>query len=213
MINIITKIDKHSAVCACSRCSTDYVVKDKYQAMKSTVGDLCTTCKTMISSMKIPTQDLLKKVFTYDEVLGDLRYRHTTLSGLQGELATYSHSSGYLSVCVGKKQLLAHRVIYMMMVGKWPEHIDHINHIKHDNRWDNLRNITQDVNNRNMPQQINTTTGVIGVSLHKPTGKYRAYISVDSKAKHLGLFETVEAATAAREAANIQYGYHSNHGK
>lgn len=163
--------------------------------------------------MTNPTQSSLQQVFSYVEDTGELRHRYTTLSGKQGELATFDHSRGYLSVCVGKKQYLAHRIIYMMKEGFWPEHIDHINHNKQDNRWKNLRSVTQEENNRNMPQQTNTATGVVGVSLHKPTGKYRAYITVGGKAKHIGLYETVAAAQAAREQANNQYGYHANHGK
>lgn len=89
--------------------------------------------------MTDPDQAALLEVFVYDPTTGALTHRHTTSSGTQGELATFSHSRGYLSVSIGKKQYLAHRVIFMMITGQWPEHVDHINHIKHDNRWENLR--------------------------------------------------------------------------
>lgn len=214
MIDIVKTIGKFGAECRCSRCGAMYQIKNKYGAAKSPIGDLCSECKSSISSMVTPTQEQLLKAFNYDESTGALTHLLSTSSGLQGEIATFAHSRGYLSVCIGKKQLLAHRVIYLMKTGQWPsEHIDHINHIKHDNRWENLREVEQETNNRNMPNQANNTSGVLGVSLHKPTGKYRAYISVKGKAKHLGLFGSVEAATAAREDANALYRYHDNHGR
>lgn len=213
MIDIVEKTGKFSAICKCARCHQQYPVKSIYGAAKSPVGDICDACKTTISGMTNPTQAALLNVFSYNTQSGELTHTYTTLSGAQDSLATFAHSRGYLSVCVGKTQYLAHRVIYLMMTGNWPEHIDHINHIKHDNRWDNLRNTSQEDNNRNMPKQTNSTTGILGVSLHQPTGKYRAYISVKGRAKHLGLFDTVAAAKAARETANAIYGYHHNHGK
>lgn len=213
MIDIVEKTGKFAALCKCSRCGQNYNVRDMYSARKSPVGDLCVKCKTSISSMTKLTQAGLLDAFEYDEQTGALTHRHTTISGTQGELATFDHSRGYLSVCIGRKQYLAHRVIYLMQTGLWPEHIDHINHDKRDNSWRNLRSVEQETNNRNMPIQTNTKTGVVGVSLHKPTGKYRAYITVNGKAKHLGLFETVSAAQAAREQASTRYGYHANHGK
>ena len=214
MLDIVDKIGKFAANCRCSRCSEIYYVKDKYGAKKSPIGDLCQTCKTSVSGMGTPTQKALLNVFDYNRITGTLTYKQTTASGKQGELATFNHIRGYLSVCIGRTQYLAHRLIFMMVTGNWPtNHIDHINHIKHDNRWENLRDVAQEDNNRNMPKRLNSKTGVLGVSLDKPTGKYRAHISVKGKAKHLGLFETVDAAKAARAVASAQYGYHTNHGK
>ena len=64
-----------------------------------------------------------------------------------------------------------------------------------------------------MPVQHNTLYGTVGVSIHRATGKYRAYITINGKSKHLGLFDTLDEACEARENANLNYGYHANHGK
>lgn len=213
MINIIQKLGSHAAIAECTRCNSHYEVRSKYSAMKSPVGHLCKGCKTLISRMIEPDQAGLKEAFVYYPESGDLRFKHTTLSGKEGDLATYAHSGGYLSVSVGKKQLLAHRVIYMMMTGEWPEFIDHIDHNRANNAWSNLRSVKQADNNRNMPIQINSRTGITGVCLHQPTGKYRSYITCNGKQKHLGLYGSIAAAQAAREHANSQFGYHINHGK
>lgn len=213
MLQVIKKTGKFSGIGQCSRCVETYDIKNVYDAKKSPIGDLCPRCKTTISAMKEVTQSNLLAVFDYDEITGELRHKYTTTSGIKGALVTFDHSRGYLSVCIGRKQYLAHRIIYLMKTGTWPEHIDHINHLKHDNRWANLRNVSQGENNRNMPKQTNNSSSAVGVSLHKPTGKYRAYISIKGKAKHLGLFESVAAASAAREKANQEFGYHQNHGR
>ncbi|HXJ73987.1 MAG TPA: AP2 domain-containing protein [Candidatus Dormibacteraeota bacterium] len=44
-------------------------------------------------------------------------------------------------------------------------------------------------------------SGVKGVSWSKKAGRWLAHVTVNKKALHLGLFETIEEAKAAREAA------------
>ena len=213
MLNMLNKTGRFSAACKCSDCGDVYNVKNIYGALKSPIGNLCESCKSAIHGMTTVTQSALLGEFAYCELTGALTYKRTTASGFIGDVATYSHSGGYLSVSIGKKSYLAHRIIYLMQTGMWPDCIDHINHNRSDNSWCNLRTVDGATNNRNSSSQTNSTTGVVGVSLHKPTNKYRAYISVNSRAKHLGLFESVSAAQAAREKANMEYGYHTNHGK
>ena len=51
--------------------------------------------------------------------------------------------------------------------------------------------------------RVTNTSGVKGVSKH---GKgWRAFITVDYKRRHVGTFATMEEATFARQAAEIQY--------
>jgi hypothetical protein len=48
----------------------------------------------------------------------------------------------------------------------------------------------------------------------RPIGKvYHAHIAVNKKSIHLGSFETVEAAVAARKQAQMNLGFHPNHGE
>lgn len=51
----------------------------------------------------------------------------------------------------------------------------------------------------------NSKTGVTGVSFHKKTGKYRAYIFVARHQIDLGLFNTISEAAAARRDAEKKY--------
>lgn len=50
----------------------------------------------------------------------------------------------------------------------------------------------------------NNSTGVPGVSVFR-NGRYRAYISVGRKQIHLGFFDNLDDAKAAREAAEQRY--------
>lgn len=51
------------------------------------------------------TQENLNRVFIYDKASGELRHKHTTISGKKGELATFKHSRGYLSVAIGESNI------------------------------------------------------------------------------------------------------------
>lgn len=71
----------------------------------------------------------------------------------------------------------------------------------------NLRLATASQNQHNRDKQANNTTGYKGVTLHKPTGKYRAQMTVKGRPKHLGLFTTrEEAAQCYNEAATRIHG-------
>jgi hypothetical protein len=99
------------------------------------------------------------------------------------------------------------------VTGEFPKNqIDHINHIRHDNRLENLKEATNQSNHLNRPKQKNNSSGCVGVSLVKRTGKWRAYLTILGKTIHIGYFNTFEDAKLARLDANRFYGFHENHG-
>ena len=88
------------------------------------------------------------------------------------------------------------------MTGEWPkDQIDHINGIRTDNRFTNLREATTAENTRNGLISKNNTSGFKGVCFHKDTGRWQAKIFINGKGRHLGLFDTAEAAANAYDAA------------
>lgn len=122
--------------------------------------------------------------------------------------------SGHLTGRIFNNLLYAHRVVFAMTVGHWPSHsIDHINGDPADNRIKNLRDVPHIENLRNQVTRKNNTTGVNGVSFNKRLGKWMAHICVKGKYTHLGFFLIKEAAISARQAANIEFGFHQNHGR
>ena len=76
--------------------------------------------------------------------------------------------------------------------------IDHIDHNTLNNAFENLRVVTNQVN------QFNNHVAK-GYSWNKRLGKWEAYIRVNRKRKHLGYFDTEEAARAAYLAAKAKY--------
>lgn len=74
---------------------------------------------------------------------------------------------------------------------------DHINGNKLDNRKENLRSCNQMESMRNRAKWANTTSRYKGVSLYREAKKWTAYIRVNKKKIHIGLFENEHYAALA----------------
>jgi hypothetical protein len=120
---------------------------------------------------------------------------------------------GYIVVKVNGESFLAHRLIWVIVHGAWPDQIDHINHVRHDNRLENLREATLQENCKNKSMQSNNTSGVMGVVWDKENKKWIARIKVKGKQINLGRYTDKVAAKAKRKMAEVIYGFHPNHGE
>jgi hypothetical protein len=128
------------------------------------------------------------------------------------KLAGFVSCSGYVKISLFKKQMRAHQLVILLFTGQWPtEEIDHINGNRADNRLANLRVCGKKENVKNKRLLSNNSTGYHGISLCG--SKYRAKGSIDNKQIHIGYFETLEAAVAARKNFESVNGYHANHGR
>lgn len=83
--------------------------------------------------------------------------------------------------------------------------VDHINLNTLDNRKSNLRVTTRSQNCMNKDLYVTNTSKVTGVNYHTQRNKWRAYITVNYKTKHLGLFDTIEEAIKIRKEAEEKY--------
>ncbi len=116
----------------------------------------------------------------------------------------------YRTIGIQSSPFPSHRLAWLYVTGEWPEHqIDHIDGDSLNNQFSNLRDVPNQENCRNQRLSSNNTSGRIGVSFHKLTGKWKASIGKNS----LGYFSDKEEAVSARRAAEIEYGYHENHGR
>lgn len=148
--------------------------------------------------MRIAHSELLK-ILDYDPLTG-------IFSRKSGEIAGSMHHKGYVRVCIGKREYLAHRLAWFYVTGEWPKsQLDHRNTVKSDNRFSNLRLATGFENGRNRPRMKNNTSGHKGVSWHKRFKKWQACIVTDGKFKYLGRFETKEEAAEAYAVAALKY--------
>jgi hypothetical protein len=110
-----------------------------------------------------------------------------------------------LVIHVDGERHLGNRLAWLYVTGEWPRAgVDHRDGDPTNDRWANLRLATQQQNNRNARKPRHNTTGLKGA--YRCRDKFRASISVNDRAVHLGVFDTAEAAHAAYCAAAVQYG-------
>lgn len=143
------------------------------------------------------TQSELKKYLHYDPITGLFtRIRSTTNNVKVGDICSHKCDKGYLRFRVNKVLYRAHRLAWLYMTGEMPKNfIDHINGDRSDNRFCNLREVTNAENAQNRRiQQKGGKSGLLGVSFDKKTKKYRSRITVDGKTINLGFFETPQEA-------------------
>ena len=161
------------------------------------------------------TQEELKELFTYcDETGNILRKVRTNQRNKVGDIAG-TKLNGYITIGVNGNPYKAHRLIWIMEYGSIDSklQIDHVNGIRDDNRLVNLRLVTPSVNNQNRARPNHNKSGVIGVAWYEPLSKWSAKITVNKDRKHLGYFVDIKNAIKARQAAEIECGFHENHGR
>lgn len=121
---------------------------------------------------------------------------------------------GYRRGSFEGQMLLAHRVSWALHHGRWPvDLLDHIDGNPSNNRMANLREVDATGNQQNMRRRQSSRTGVTGVNHHAASGQFIAQINVRGQYFYLGLHPTIEAAAAARKAAEREHGFHPNHGR
>lgn len=153
------------------------------------------------------TAKQLCEFLTYDPGTGIFRWRVARNNRIKAESVAGSlhRGTGYHEIHINGRTYLAHRLAWLYMTGDWPPHdIDHRNLVKDDNRWSNLREATQSLNNANRRVMGNSKTGVKGVT--KIRSRYRAQITINGERIYLGYYKTVaEAAAIYAEAAAVAF--------
>lgn len=211
MLNIIKELKLPQVIAQCNECNQHFQT-NKYDAQISSLGGICKPCKTPLAGDL--TQAYLQKLFDYNETTGIVTARVPRKNRPAGTvLGSLGSSNGYMDIGIDGKKYLLHRIIWLYQTGVMPEQVDHINHNKLDNTWSNLREVCNTTNTRNGSLSKNSVSKVNGVNYMKSLSKYRAYIMVNRKHIHLGVFEDINDAIAARKQADIDYGFHDNHGK
>jgi HNH endonuclease len=141
----------------------------------------------------IADDDLLR-LLSYDPSTGEFSWRVDRGKVRAGSIAGRIDSSGYKQLCVKYRRILAHRLAWFFVHGKWPSgQIDHINRERLDNRIENLRvaDIYEQRQNRLRPSK-SSKSGLLGV--RKEGKKWRSTITVYGERHHLGMFDSPEIA-------------------
>lgn len=177
--------------------------------------------------MKYISVEYLKEAFKYNSETGVIHWKKRpkshfeTEEGWRASNARFAgleagsvDSHGYLQIGIAGRLYMAHRIAWALHHNEWPVYeIDHISGIKADNRIQNLRMVTLQVNCKNKRIYSSNKTGASGVVWYKSRGKWRARINVDGKMKHLGYFDDFGEAVRVRREAESQFQYHENHAK
>lgn len=130
----------------------------------------------------------------YDPNSGSLTWAVKIGSRKIGQSAGYIDSLGYRRVALGGILFYAHRVIWLMVTGKWPQdQIDHKDRCRSNNKWLNLRPATFSQNRMNSKKPITNTSGAKGVYRIK-NGKFIAYANPRKGKVIFGIFDTLEEA-------------------
>jgi hypothetical protein len=130
------------------------------------------------------------------------------------EAFTYISQGRYKQGAIDNVNHYAHRVAWAMHYGEWPNGvIDHINGDGNDNRIKNLRLATVSDNAKNAKLSKANSSGMTGVTYIKNRGKWRGQIVHQGRCNFLGHFNDVNEAISARKKAEVEYGFHPNHGR
>lgn len=146
------------------------------------------------------TVDHLRRLVRYDQDTGTFTALADRGKIRRGDLIRGSLSHGYSMIFIEWTRYSAHRLAWFYMTGEWPSGpIDHRDGVKDNNRWSNLRAVTQGVNLQNQrTARRNNRTGLLGVGrADSETNPFRARIVLDGKERHLGCFKTADEASAA----------------
>lgn len=170
--------------------------------------------------------DILRRLLVCDAVEGRLYWRvrepemfstrrsWRTWNKRYGEKEAFTaNARGYRSGQIFNRVFLAHRVIWAMTNGWWPEAIDHVDGCKSNNSISNLRAVSHAENMKNLPRAANNSSGATGVSWNKKMNAWTASIQVDSRLMHIGAFSSFDAAVQARRSAEKHHGFSEHHGR
>jgi len=155
--------------------------------------------------MPLPSQAYLRERFDYDAATGELRWRPTAVryARLKGQLAGSVNANGYLVVKSGTTRFLVHRLIWMWVYGEdpGPLEIDHKDRDRLNNRIDNLRLATTQLQSWNTGSRKGASSAFKGVSWCARTQVWKAQIVIGGRKPNLGAFTSEEEAAAAYDQA------------
>ena len=143
------------------------------------------------------TQERLRALLSYDAATGVFRWLQRPSTRVKiGQVAGTVRKDGYRLIRIDGQYWLAQRLAWLYVRGEHPKgEIDHRDRDRGNNCILNLRDIPGKRQQQNMSLRKDSSTGFSGVD-RRPSGRYRAQIVVDGKAKSLGCYDTPEEAHA-----------------
>ena len=112
-------------------------------------------------------------MFDYCPESGVLRWKERAAQRIKiGDVAGTIKGNEYIRVSIRNRLFMVHRVIWLWVTGGWPKNqIDHIDRDRVNNKWANLRDVTQSENQINTGLRVTNLSGTKGVSKEVKRGK------------------------------------------
>lgn len=161
-------------------------------------------------------QQTAKALLDYDPITGVVTRKTNHPRIPAGSVVGCLRNDGYLSTCIGGEQHQLHRLIWLLVTGSFPDGpIDHLNGVRTDNRWHNLRSVSNSENQHNLgaARCDNKSSGLLGVHYDKRLKKYRADIKVNGKQRFLGSHadprEAHKLYLAAKDKLHPTHNFHN----
>lgn len=146
--------------------------------------------------------EALRQALNYDAASGALTWAISPGARAKlGDEVGCIDGEGYRTFIYRGKQYLAHRVIWAIVYGEWPQEIDHADRNRANNRLTNLTDGDHFENCQNRDLGPLGPSGVRGVTYHKKSGRWMAQFRHRGRNYYVGLFGTPEAAGYARQQA------------
>jgi hypothetical protein len=159
------------------------------------------------------TQEQLKRVLSYNPESGKFIWiKRISIRINVGGIAGVVHPHGYRYITVFGKRYKASRLAWLYTTGTWPQNqIDHINRDRLDDRFCNLREVTNAQNQHNRGvNKSGTITNIPGVYL-TPNYTYMARLKHQGNYVFRKNFKTLEEAEyAIIEARKIYHSHYTN---
>ena len=147
------------------------------------------------------TLEYINEYLTYDASTGNLYQRKKRPKIQVGALAGGLNRKGYRYIQLDGRKYPAHHIVWVIETGIFPKkQIDHIDGNKLNNKFSNLREVTNKQNTENRGKQRNNKTGYKGVSFNNRLKKYVAQIQHNNQPIYIGIYATAYDAHLAYEA-------------
>jgi hypothetical protein len=170
------------------------------------------------------TAEIVRELLDYNPDTGEFVWKHRTENEgnfnarWEGRVAGTKDRKGYITIKIQGKKYAAHRLAWLFTYCEWPvDQVDHINNIRDDNRICNLRQADSFINSQNQKraQKDNVSSGLLGVSFHKPNKKWLARINYEGRTHLIGCYDCKHKAHEAYLDAKAKHhsGYVAEHYK
>lgn len=150
------------------------------------------------------TIDRLRALLSYSAETGHFHWIYGPRKGSRA--GSVDKTAGYEQICIDQTLYRSHRLAWLYVNGEFPAgQIDHINGRRSDNRIENLRDASHQINNQNRRKANKcNATGLLGAHWVERCKKFSSSITKDRRTIHIGYFDTAEAAHQAHIAARRQ---------